>query len=297
MLVPALLIAATVAVALLLAARAVTLYRRQRARERTFALMEQFTGTPVEARSRTLEERSRFLRTVAPMLAPAGARRRMRRSLAQAGRDDVESLDRMIRDKVVGLVAGGVLGAVLGVVLGGWAWIAVPALAALGFWWPDLRLRDAVDRRSKQIERSLPDALDLLQLCVGSGLSLQNALAQVARTQDSPVAAEFRRVLQEIRLGVPRSDAFLALTRRTRQEDLLRFAHAMIQVDRLGIPVRVVLSEQAHDMRERRRVRAREQAQQVSVRILLPLVICFLPALFVVVLGPALLSIIRTFTG
>jgi tight adherence protein C len=221
----------------------------------------------------------------------------MRRNLALAGRDDPGALERMIRAKLAGLVIGIVLGVLVGLLLGGWWWALLPALAALGLWWPDLRVREAIDRRATAVERSLPDALDLLQLCVGSGLSLQGALAEVARAQDTPVAAEFRRVLQEMRLGVARSDAFLALTRRTRQPDLLRFAHAMIQVDRLGIPVRVVLAEQARDMRERRRVRAREQAQQVSVRILLPLVVCFLPALFVVVLGPALLSIIRTFTG
>lgn len=293
----ALICATAIAGAVLLGTLAVVQYRRERARERTFALMEQFSGTPIAVPAGSLDKGGRVLRTVAPMLAPAASRRRMRRTLAQAGRDDVRSLDLMIGNKVAGLAFGTAAGVVIGLLAGGWWWAAVPAMGALGFWWPDLRLRDAVDRRTTQIERALPDALDLLQLCVASGLSLQGALAEVSRTQDSPVAAEFRRVLQEMRLGVSRSDAFLALTRRSRQQDLLRFAHAMIQVDRLGIPVRVVLAEQARDMRERRRVRARERAQQVSVRILLPLVVCFLPALFVVVLGPALLSIVRSFAG
>jgi tight adherence protein C len=132
---------------------------------------------------------------------------------------------------------------------------------------------------------------------VEAGLGFQAALGQVATLQDGPVAEEFSRVLREMQLGQSRQDALTALADRTRDEDLLRFIAAMAQVDRLGIPIAAVLREQARDMRARRRDRARERAQKVPVKIMLPVVFCFFPMLIGIVIAPAGMQIARMFSS
>ena len=109
------------------------------------------------------------------------------------------------------------------------------------------------------------------------------------------MADEFGRVLQEMRLGMSRAEAFEAMAQRTRQVDLQRFVSAVLQADKLGIPIAAVLREQARDMRARRRDRAREQAQKVPVKILMPLMLCLLPGLFIIILGPAVITAINLF--
>ena len=124
---------------------------------------------------------------------------------------------------------------------------------------------------------------------------MQAALARVAEHQSGPVVAEFDRVLQEMQLGLSRADAFEALARRTKQEDMHRFVAAILQVDKLGIPVAAVLNEQAVEMRKKRQSRAREQAQKVPVKLLGPLLLCFLPGLFIIILGPAIVTVADVF--
>jgi tight adherence protein C len=225
------------------------------------------------------------------------ARRRLRDHLAWAGRPTQEALTTIIGRKTIYLGVGLCLGFLAGLAFGGWAWAAVPVAALVGFYLPDVALKNKADHRTEEIGLKLPDALDLLNLCVESGLGLQSALAKVAQTQKGPVAAEFGRVLQEMQLGVPRAAAFEAMSKRANQKDLQRFVAAMLQVDKLGIPVANVLREQARDMREARHSRAREQAQKVPVKILAPLMLCFLPGLFIIILGPAVITAIGVFSG
>ena len=212
------------------------------------------------------------------LVSPRG-KERLRRHLAWAGRPSSESLSTIIGRKVIYLIAGACIGLLL-----------FPVLAVAGFFAPDLILFNQAEHRTEEIQFQLPDALDLLNLCVESGLGLQSALARVAETQDGPVAAEFGRVLQEMQLGVSRTAAFESMAARTKQDDLRRFVTAMLQVDKLGIPVANVLREQAREMRAVRHARAREQAQKVPVKILGPLMLCFLPGLFVIILGPAAIT-------
>jgi tight adherence protein C len=260
-------------------------------------LLERYSSTGAGGTAFTSAAPDHLRVHLATLVAPAGARRRMRQQLALAGRADPDCVERMVRRKLLLLPLGAVFGLIIGMRMGGIAWLALPLGAAAGFWLPDLLVRSEADKRTEALRRALPDALDLMQLCVGSGLGLQAALQQVAETQDGPVAAELGRVLKEMQLGISRSDAFLGLTQRVRQPDLVHFAHAMIQVDRLGIPISAVLDEQAREMRDKRQSAAEEKAQKVSVKILGPLVVCFLPALFLIVIGPAVLRLIRTFTG
>ena len=130
-----------------------------------------------------------------------------------------------------------------------------------------------------------------------SGLGFDAALAQVARHTQGPLAEEFFRVLQEMQLGTGRSDAMRALADRTDVVDLRGFITAMVQADAFGIPIANVLRIQAREMRIRRSQRAEETAQKVPVKILFPLIFCILPALFIVILGPAAIQIMTSFSG
>lgn len=229
------------------------------------------------------------------ILERVGGAERLRRDLAFAGRAGSGALRRIAIEKALGLAGGAALGLLAGLVLGGLWWLALPGLMAAGFWAPDLALAHAIAERTLAVRRALPDAIDLLNLCVESGLGFQAALAQVASLQEGPVAEELSRVLREMQLGQSRQEALAALAERTKDEDLLRFIAAMAQVDRLGIPIAAVLREQARDMRARRRDRARERAQKVPVMIMLPVVFCFFPLLIGIVIAPAAVQVARMF--
>jgi len=198
--------------------------------------------------------------------------------------------------KLVGFVVGGVLmifgatSTIMPLPMGIVVWL-------LMYFGPDLWLQNQISQRTKRIGWQLPEALDLLHLCVRAGLGFTSGLQEVARTQKGAVSAEFSRVLQEMQFGTPRVEAFTALAERTKQADLIRFAHAMVRADQAGITVSEMLAEQARSMREARSNLAREKAQQVSVKILFPLMVCFLPGVFIVVLGPAVINAINTLNG
>jgi tight adherence protein C len=135
----------------------------------------------------------------------------------------------------------------------------------------------------------------MLTVCVEAGLGFDAALARVARNLEGPMAEECARVLQEMQFGLSRTEALRALANRTDVPEIKIFVSALIQASELGISVGVVLREQAKEMRVRRRQRAEEKAQKLPVKILLPLITCLLPAMFVVVLGPAAIKIVHTF--
>jgi len=158
-------------------------------------------------------------------------------------------------------------------------------------------LYQAAYNRSDRIRRELPDALDLLSISVEAGLGFDAALSQVARNTQGPLADEFFRVLQEMQIGTGRSDAMRALGERTNVTELRGFVTAMVQADAFGIPIANVLRVQAREMRIKRSQRAEELAQKVPVKILFPLIFCILPALFIVILGPAAITIIDAFSG
>jgi tight adherence protein C len=229
---------------------------------------------------------------------PADQTARMRRKLDLAGNPPGWDTDRILAFKVLGLFVGGAVGLVLPLLLGNvlWAIVFGVGLAVLGFYLPNLVLYQTAYNRSEQIRRELPDALDLLVISVESGLGFDAALSQVARNTTGPLADEFFRVLQEMQLGTGRPDAMRALVDRTDVADLRGFVTSMIQADTFGIPVAQVLRVQAREMRVRRTQRIEEAAQKVPVKILFPLIFCILPALFIVILGPAVITIIESFS-
>ncbi len=232
-------------------------------------------------------------------LTPVGMRERLQRSLDLAGNPVGWSLDTLTQVKGVALmvIAGfgllfgaavdGVFGAVLGIVVG----------AAAGFYLPDLLVYNAGLRRQEQLRRTMPDVLDMLTVSVEAGLGFDAAMSQVATNAAGPMVGETARVLQEMRLGSGRADAMRAMAARTSVGELRTFAAAVVQASELGIPVGNVLREQAREMRVRRRQHAEERAQKVPVKILFPLIFLIFPALFVIILGPAVIRIIALFAS
>ena len=173
----------------------------------------------------------------------------------------------------------------------------VVGAALAGYHAPNMYLYQKAHDRSDLIQRALPDAIDLLTISVESGLGFDAAVAQVSRNSEGPLADEFARMLQEMQIGRGRSDALRSMADRTDLPDLRTFVSAMVQADAFGIPVGQVLRVQSSEIRVKRRQWAEEMAQKVPVKILVPLVFCILPCLFIAVLGPAGITIMENFSG
>ena len=180
-------------------------------------------------------------------------------------------------------------------------WGALPALGLVivlvpvGWFVPNIVLHQVGAKRTEQMQRELPDSMDLLTISVEAGLGFDAALSQVARNTKGPLAEEFFRVLQEMQIGLGRTEAFRALGERTNLPDLKTFITSMVQADAFGIPIANVLRVQSAEMRVKRRQRAEERAQKIPVKILFPLIFFMLPALFIVVAGPGVITIFNVF--
>ena len=229
-------------------------------------------------------------------LSPSGYAGRLQSSLDKAGNPDRVPLERLFALKALGLIVAGTLGLLIGLRHGAAALMFAMVGGGSAFMLPDLLVYNSGIKRQETIQRSLPDALDMLTVSVEAGLGFDAALSQVARNTQGPIAREFYRVLQEMQIGKSRTDALRGLGERTTVPDLKTFTSAIVQADTLGIPVANVLREQAKEMRLKRHQRAQEQAQKVTVKIMFPLVFCILPSLFVIVIGPGALSIIHAFS-
>lgn len=168
---------------------------------------------------------------------------------------------------------------------------------AFGFYLPELLIYNETQKINEQIQSTLPEAVDMLSMCVDTGLSFQQSLRKVSDNQDTLISKEFARILSEIELGTSRSEALTNMAQRLKADDINRFVTALIQVDRLGIPISSVLKEQVAEMRAKNRERAREQAQKVPVKILGPIMLCFLPCVLIIVLGPTILSLMESLSG
>ena len=238
-----------------------------------------------------------WLRSLALRLSPSGIAAKMQRRLDLAGNPGRWTPDRILAVKGLGLIALAMLGALLGlrnpVLLILYAAIG----GAMGFFLPDILLYNAGLKRQAKLQVALPDALDMLTVCVEAGLGVDAALAQVARNADGPLAAEFARALQEMQIGKSRSQALRALADRTTVPEARAFVSALVQASDLGIPIAQVLREQSKEMRVRRRQRAEGKAQQVPVKITFPLILCIFPALLVIVLGPGAINIAHSLFG
>jgi tight adherence protein C len=168
----------------------------------------------------------------------------------------------------------------------GYAFVFGGIGVAFGWFGPELMLRSKTQQRQKQIQRALPDALDLLVISVEAGLGFDAAIQRLVDKRDDALATEFARVLAEMRVGRSRRDALKDMVQRTQVPDLNNFVGAILQAEQLGVSVTKVLSVQAEQMRTVRRQRAEEKAAQLQLKLIFPLAIFIFPALCVVIMGP-----------
>ena len=236
---------------------------------------------------------------VARRITPIDARDRVARKLLLAGSPSGWDAERVLAFKIIGLGVAVAVGFFVMTVVGDLSpfirIVLIGLLAFVGFVAPDSVLNRRVDERQKEILRTLSDTLDLLTISVEAGLSLNAAIAQVVQNVPGVLSSEFARMLQEIQLGVPRADSFRNLAERTDVEELNSFALAMIQADVFGVSIASVLRTQAQQLRIKRRQRAEAKAQQTPVKIVFPLILCILPALFIVIVGPGAIQIWESF--
>jgi tight adherence protein C len=191
------------------------------------------------------------------------------------------------------------VGLLLGAFTGNPMYIAIFAGVggALGFFFPLLWLRQKVNDRRTQIRKALPDAMDLLTIAVEAGLGFDAAMARVTDKFRNALSDEFAQVLQETRLGRPRLEALDDMGRRTGVADLHNFVQAVIQSEQMGVGVAKILRLQSDEMRRKRRQRAQEKAAQATLKMMLPMVGCIFPTLWIVLLGPAVLIILKAKSG
>ncbi|MGQ9674313.1 MAG: type II secretion system F family protein [Chloroflexota bacterium] len=168
-------------------------------------------------------------------------------------------------------------------------------LAVLGFYLPNLWLNRKITQRKAEITRALPDVLDLLTISVEAGLGFDAAIHKVTEKWDNALTREFRRVLSEMRMGKARRDALRDLVTRTDVADVNTFIAAIIQADQLGVSISNVLHVQAEQMRTRRRQRAEEAAHKAPIKMIFPMVFLIFPAMYVIILGPAIPTMLNSF--
>jgi tight adherence protein C len=248
--------------------------------------------------ARVLAPISRGLLDVTRRITPVGYSENVKRKIVLAGNPPGYEADRFMILKLLGL-ASGVVWIVLAAtffsnnrlfailfVLFGWG---------VCFFGPDVKLDGRITRRREEIERRLPDTLDLLVISVEAGLGFEQALERTAAAVPGPLSEESRRMLQETRMGASRADALRALDERTQVDDLRTFILAMLQADAFGVSIARILRSQADEIRIRRRQAAQEKSQKAPIKMLFPLAVCIFPAVFVVVLLPAVIQIFKVF--
>lgn len=248
--------------------------------------------------ARVLAPLTRGLIDLTRRVTPVGYGETVKRKIVLAGSPPGYEVDRFMILKLLGFASGLV-------------WIAIVAaffssnrlfaILLVGFAWgacflgPDVILDGRIARRRDEIERRLPDTLDLLVISVEAGLGFEQALERTAAAVPGPLSEESRRMLQETRMGASRADALRALDERTQVDDLRTFILAMLQADAFGVSISRILRSQADEIRIRRRQAAQEKSQKAPIKMLFPLAVCIFPAVFVVVLLPAVLQIFKVF--
>jgi tight adherence protein C len=165
----------------------------------------------------------------------------------------------------------------------------------MGFFGPEASLSRSIDDRRKEMEKTLPDVIDLLVISVEAGLGFEAAMGRVVQNVPGELSKEFSRTLQETRVGVARQDALRGMVERTDVDDLNSFILSLIQADQFGVSISRMLRVQAEEMRIRRRQRIQEKAFKAPVKMIFPMMFCIFPSIFIVIIGPAVISITEVF--
>jgi tight adherence protein C len=253
----------------------------------------------------TVEHRPRqplraLLQRLGAFLVPCWPQRRLRRwrrTLIQAGLLDRYSVEELLALRVVAMVVGVALCA-SAVVLLGPAGLAAAVLGGMaGYLLPSLVVARIAAQRRAAIERLLPGTIDMLVVSLVAGLSFDSAVSFICERLDNELIRELRRYLADMQLGRSRRDALEAMVERTRSAGVSQFVRAVVQADELGSGLARTLRGQAHALREVRRLRAQERAGQAAIKLTFPLVIFMMPALFILILSPAVIQSARMFQG
>ncbi len=231
------------------------------------------------------------------LLTPRGTVQRIQGLLARAGHPADWPLSRVVAAKLVlAAIAAGLCLLYLSSTPGVLAFLLLIVVVPVVYFVPELLLYSRGQERQQAIQLELADTLDQMTISVEAGLGFESAMARAGRTGKGPLAEELVRTLQDISLGQPRRDAYVALAERTDVQDLGRFVRAILQADAYGVSIADVLRVQAHEMRLKRRQRAEEKAMKIPVKVLFPLILFILPTLFIVLLGPAAMDIVAAFS-
>jgi tight adherence protein C len=229
----------------------------------------------------------------AARITPAGLRRGVARRLVLAGSSGRWTAEVFLAGQLAFTLGAAGVGILVGMsgekrVLGPF-WI--PLLAFVAYIFPIALLDGKAQKRQEEIRRTLADTIDLLTISVEAGLAFDGALLHARRSMKGPLSEEIGRMLHEMQLGVRRSDAMRALSERTNVSELRSFVLAMVQADVFGVSVANVLRSQSQELRTKRRQRAEERAMKIPVKLLFPMIICVLPALLILVVGPGAIRI------
>ena len=226
---------------------------------------------------------------------PQKARQNLMNRLDLAGRPGNLTPEDFAAVRIVAAVVMAALGLLLGLLMHNPVYLVISFAigAILGFYLPVLWLKQKVDARRSEIQKGLPDAMDLLVIAVDAGLGFDAALARVTDKYKNALSDEFAKVLREVSLGRPRLEAMDEMGRSSGVEDLHNFIQAIIQSEQFGTGIGKILRIQADEMRRKRRQRAQEKAAQATLKMMLPMVGCIFPTLWIVLLGPAALILMK----
>lgn len=226
---------------------------------------------------------------------PGGIGASLERSIYLCGLQGRVATTTLLAAKFMTTGLGLLIGAYCFFAFGGWVrWLLTLGAPVVGFFVVNIMMNGRGAKRQTSIQNKLPDVLDQMSVCVEAGLGFDAAMLRAAKSSGGPLGEELGRTIQDIRLGASRSMALNSLVERSSVQEVRLFARALIQAEKTGIPVAKVLRVQAEDARERRRQLAEEKAMKLPVKMLGPLMLCILPALFIVILGPAIINIMNS---
>lgn len=237
----------------------------------------------------------------AQKFTPASMMNEMTHKLELAGMTSKVKPVQFLGIRIGATVLGGILGVLLaltGKTLPGIQRFGL-AIAGfgLGFYFPMMWLNQKIKKRQEEVTKALPDALDLLTICVEAGLGFDAAMSKVAEKWDNELSRAFAKTVQEMQLGKIRREALRNLANSLEVPDVTSFAAAIIQADQLGVSMAKVMRIQSEQMREKRRQRAEEKARQAPVKIMIPTIFLIFPSLLIVLLGPAIIQVKQVFAG
>ncbi len=226
---------------------------------------------------------------------PQKARQDLNNKLELAGRPGNLTPEDFAAVRLVAAAVLAAVGLLLGLVMGSPVYLVISLVAGtiLGYYLPVIWLQQKVDGRRTEVQKGLPDALDLLVICVDAGLGFDAALARVTDKYKNALSELLSKALREVSLGRPRLEALDEMGRNSGVEDLHNFIQAVIQSEQFGTGIGKILRIQADEMRRRRRQRAQEKGAQATLKMMLPMVGCIFPTLWIVLLGPAVLILMQ----